>query len=83
MAHACAAKGDNAFHAIDWRSENLLCRDADCCDATLADECVSGCVTLGPVAHVMHNAINFDRQLRSCAIEIDDEGADWMLAPKF
>ena len=51
--------------------EDFLCADAEYSNALQREPFVSASIALRPVASVMREAINFNRQLRRRAIEIE------------
>jgi hypothetical protein len=58
-------------------------RNAHDCHAVLLEPSVTVFVVLRPIAHIVAYAVNLDGEMRFRAIEVEDIGADRMLAAEY
>ena len=64
------------------RLENLFRRNAYNFYPALLEPIVADHIALGPLTHIMRNAIDFDPDLCGGTIKIDHVFSDWMLSTK-
>ena len=59
------------------------CRNSDDSQTLARQESISHLIARRPVAHVVRNPIDLDRQFGRRTIEVEHIGAKWMLAAEF